>query len=133
MPRRRSPRRVVAPPNFKGYSPYGARRGRREAVDLLYEEYEAIKLTDYDGLIHDEAAKIMGVSRPTFARIYESARKKIARALVETRGIKSVYGNAMMDKTWYICHECHARFTVPEEDTDSCPVCKSKKTETLKK
>ena len=40
---------------------------------------------------HTEAARLMGISRPTFARIYESARRKIAQALVETREIKAVY------------------------------------------
>ena len=87
MPRRRRLRKVVAPPGFKGYKPYGARGKKSEKVELLYEEYEAIKLADYDGLNHLEASKLMGISRPTFARIYEAARQKIAKALVETREI----------------------------------------------
>ena len=41
-------RKVVAPPGFRGYKPYGNRQGRKEHVDLLYEEYEAIKLAEYD-------------------------------------------------------------------------------------
>ncbi|GAF05298.1 DUF134 domain-containing protein [Saccharicrinis fermentans] len=80
MPRRKRLRKVVAPPKFQGYKPYGTTGKSTGAVDLLYEEYEAIKLADYDLMNHHEAAVLMGVSRPTFARIYESARRKIAVA-----------------------------------------------------
>ena len=77
MPRQIRLRKVVSPPKFKGYKPYGTTCISDEHVELLYEEYEAIKLADYDLMNHQEAAKLMGVSRATFARIYESARRKI--------------------------------------------------------
>jgi predicted DNA-binding protein (UPF0251 family) len=128
MPRRKRLRKVVAPPGFRGYKPYGNRHGKKEHVDLLYEEYEAIKLADYDLMNHQEASEIMGISRATFARIYESARRKIARALVETREIKSVFGNAHLDKSWFICDACHARFTIPPTlQEQKCPLCRSTK------
>jgi predicted DNA-binding protein (UPF0251 family) len=126
MPRRKRLRKVVAPPGFKGYRPYGNRHGQRNHVELLYEEYEAIKLADYDLMKHQEASELMGISRPTFARIYESARRKIASALVETREIRSVFGNANLDKSWFICNECHTRFTIPATHRHRlCPMCKS--------
>ena len=126
MPRRKRLRKVVAPPGFKGFRPYGNRHGKRDHVELLYEEYEAIKLADYDLMKHQEASKLMGVSRPTFARIYESARRKMASALVEIREIRSVFGNAALDKSWFICNACHARFTMPSTLKHfNCPLCKS--------
>jgi predicted DNA-binding protein (UPF0251 family) len=126
MPRRKRLRKVVAPPGFRGYKPFGHRHGHRDHIDLLYEEYEAIKLADYDLMNHLEASELMGISRPTFARIYESARRKIAKALVETREIRSVYGNAWMDKSWFICNSCHSRFTLPAPHASKdCPMCKS--------
>ncbi len=126
MPRRRRLRKVVSPPGFKGYRPYGNARRQKEPVELLYEEYEAIKLADYDLMNHHEACELMGVSRPTFARIYESARRKIALALVETKEIKTLYGNAWLDKNWFICNDCYARFTIPFTLKERrCPVCKS--------
>jgi len=129
MPRRKRMRKVVAPPGFKGYKPYGNRLNHKEQVDLLYEEYEAIKLADYDLMNHQEASKLMGVSRATFARVYESARRKIASALVETREIRSVYGNAWLDKSWYVCNSCHSRFTIPANlHHQNCPICKSDQT-----
>nr|WP_321408527.1 DUF134 domain-containing protein [uncultured Carboxylicivirga sp.] len=78
MPRRRRLRKIVAPPGFKGYKPYGHRPNSKK-VELLYEEYEAIKLADYDLLNQLEASKLMGISRATFARIYESARRKLQK------------------------------------------------------
>jgi predicted DNA-binding protein (UPF0251 family) len=129
MPRRKRMRKVVAPPGFKGYRPYGNRLNNKEQVDLLYEEYEAIKLADYDLMNHQEASELMGVSRATFARVYESARRKIASALVETREIRSVYGNAWLDKSWYVCNACHSRFTIPATlKHQTCPICKSEQT-----
>ena len=134
MPRRIRLRKVVEPPRFKGYKPYGVNAKRRESIDLLYEEYEAIRLTDYDLMNHKEAAEIMGISRPTFARIYEVARRKIAQALVETKNIKTVYGNAIMDKNWFVCNKCHARFNIPKTMTsDTCPACNSNNIESLNK
>ena len=134
MPRRRRLRKVVAPPNFRGYRPYGANTGNREHVELFYEEYEAIKLADYDFMNHEEASKLMGISRPTFARIYETARRKIARALVESKEIKAVYGNAVLDKDWYSCLKCHARFTIPPTmKKQECPICASGDIESLNK
>lgn len=131
MPRRRRSRRVVAPPRFKGYKPYGNTHSKG-VTELFYEEYEAIKLADYDLMNHDQAAELMGVSRATFARIYETARRKIATALVEVKEIKTVFGNAELDGEWHICNDCHARFTIPENVTqNSCPICKSENTTAL--
>lgn len=133
MPRKIKLRKVVAPPAFKGFRPYGTLQTGRQPVELLYEEYEAIKLADYDDLKHLEASKLMGISRPTFARIYDQARKKIALALAESREIRTVYGNAVMDESWHLCQECNARFTLPGGSNNShCPVCRSTKTTSVK-
>ena len=126
MPRRKRMRKVVAPPGFRGYKPYGNRSGGRKHIDLLYEEYEAIKLADYDLMNHLEASRLMGVSRATFARVYESARRKIARALVETREIRSVFGDASLDQSWFSCDACQSKFNIPDKFTEHhCPLCKS--------
>lgn len=126
MARPKSLRKVVKPPGFKGYRPYGASGAKGEAVELLYEEYEALKLADYDLMNHHEASELMGVSRATFARIYERARRKMALALVEVKEIKSVYGHAWLDKSWYVCNQCQARFTIPSTiQSMNCPVCSS--------
>ena len=64
-------RKVSSPPVIKGFKPYGLEAGKQNSgfVNLLYEEYEAIRLSDYDHLNHQKASVMMGVSRPTFTRI----------------------------------------------------------------
>jgi predicted DNA-binding protein (UPF0251 family) len=132
MPRRRRLRKIVAPPEFKGYKPYGTNKIDESPIELLYEEYEAIKLADYDLMNHKEASELMGISRPTFARIYESARRKIAQAFVETKEIITVFGNSWMDESWFNCDDCHARFTIPKTlKQEICPMCSSTSIELL--
>ena len=132
MPPKRKLRKIVTPPNFKGYKPYGTTKESIEIIELLYEEYEAIKLADYQFLTHLEASKLMGISRATFARIYEKGRRKIAKALVETLEIKTVFGNVALDKSWYVCLNCAAKFTIPKTiENYNCPMCASNNIESI--
>lgn len=134
MPKRKRLRRIVAPPGFKGFKPYGVNNPSNKQILLLYEEYEAIKLSDYEGLNHENAARQMDVSRSTFARIYESARQKIAEALVENAEIKAIYGNVFLERNWYVCNKCYARFTITNSvNKNKCAVCSSHLIEVLKK
>jgi predicted DNA-binding protein (UPF0251 family) len=64
-------------------SVYGVRGRKSNEVILRLEEYEAIRLLDYQNLTQEQAAVHMDVSRPTLTRIYEEARNKVATAFVE--------------------------------------------------
>ena len=59
-----------------------------KGVYLSIDEFEALRLADLGELYQEEAARQMKVSRPTFARIVKSARKKVADALVNIKAIK---------------------------------------------
>lgn len=132
MPKRKMLRKIAAPPDFKGFKPYGISSFSNEEVELFYEEYEAIKLSDYEKLKHEDASKKMEVSRATFARIYDSARKKIAKALVEKKEIKAVYGNAYLENDWYICDDCNNRFSVSYYSSkNNCTACSSNSIKTI--
>jgi predicted DNA-binding protein (UPF0251 family) len=54
---------------------------------ITYDELEALRLVDYQGLTQEEAAQKMMVSRGTVWRCLDSARKKVATMLVEGRGL----------------------------------------------
>jgi predicted DNA-binding protein (UPF0251 family) len=82
MPRPRCCRRIDGRPACKTFKPAGQPASGLEEVALTLEEYEAIRLADYEGLYQEEAAARMGVSRQTFGRAIEKARGKVARALV---------------------------------------------------
>lgn len=94
-----------------------------EHISIQYEEYEALRLADYENLSHEEAAKQMNVSRPTFTRIYEKIRKKVAQAFVEGKTILIEGGNVEFDKQWFRCTSCHTVFHVPEGKKPICTSC----------
>jgi len=59
-----------------------------EEVGLSLDELEAIRLADYEGLYHEQAAEKMKISRPTFGRILGEARLKLAETLVEGKALR---------------------------------------------
>ena len=59
-----------------------------EEVSLLMDEVETLRLADLEGLYHEEAAQRMGVSRATFGRILDKARRKVAEALLKGKALK---------------------------------------------
>lgn len=89
MPRPRKTRKLTHRPIVSGFKPYGYKNDVRnqEGVFLFCEEYEALRLADYEKRNHCQAAMIMQISRPTFTRMYISAREKIATAFVEGRPV----------------------------------------------
>jgi len=86
--------------------PYGIQKCNLGPVILKYEEFESIRLVDYDLLSQDIAAKHMDISRPTFTRIYNSALKTIAKAFVEGKSIEIEGGNFQFEHDWYRCKKC---------------------------
>jgi uncharacterized protein len=107
MPRPKQQRRMSAPPVMMGYKPFGIPARNLESLTLLFEEYEAIKLLDYEGLTQEQAAVKMNVSRPTLTRIYEQVRRTIASAFVEGKMILIEGGNVDFGKTWFRCRRCY--------------------------
>ena len=126
MPRPIRYRKMYQPPMSKGFRPIGmVGRSSREVV-LLLEEFEAIKLSDYEGLTHVQAAKQMEISRPTFTRIYSKARKKVAQAFVENRVLLIEGGNVSMTEDWYRCNDCNSVFSSDKQGSEmSCYSCGS--------
>ena len=57
-------------------------------VTLRRDEAEAVRLADLHGLYQADAAGRMGVSRQTFGRIVESARRKIADAIINHKCLR---------------------------------------------
>lgn len=64
------------------FKPSGRLPASAERVSLKFEELEALRLADLEGLSQSEASSSMSVSRHTFGRVLASARKKVARSLV---------------------------------------------------
>lgn len=81
-------RRVRYQPNVTYFKPAGIRMVDLEESVISVDEYEAVRLKDLEGLEQEEAAKKMGISRPTFQRLLVCARKKIADAMISGKAIK---------------------------------------------
>ena len=124
MPRRKRNRRIQVPPVIKGMSVFGIRGRKSNEVILHLEEYEAIRLLDYQNLTQEQAAVHMDVSRPTLTRIYEEARNKVATAFVEGRDLIFRGGDIYFEKNWFKCQNCQASFSDYSEE-NKCPVCNS--------
>ncbi|WP_321494708.1 DUF134 domain-containing protein [uncultured Desulfobacter sp.] len=83
MPRPKRPRCIASEPAIKGFKP----RGTEETgeVILSLEEFEALRLIDYEGMDQSGAAEVMDVSRQTVGRVLKTARYKMAESLVTAK------------------------------------------------
>ena len=107
---------------MKGFRPFGMKACVTDSVRLKYEEYESIRLVNYQMMPQDEAAKHMNISRPTFTRIYNKALKLIAKSFVEGKAIEIEGGNYHLDKDWYRCKKCYKLIQGMENHT-KCKDC----------
>jgi len=126
MPRPQKDRLVGHPPLFTDFKPVGIRRKALETIILSLDEYEAIRLTDHLNLEHSQAAEKMEISRPTFTRLIEQARFKIAQFLIEGRHLTIEGGNIHFRGNIYKCEDCENIF---KSEIDiiigKCPKCGS--------
>jgi uncharacterized protein len=83
MPRPQKSRTVMRPPVFSVFRPNGVPPSILKEINMSLDEFEAIRLADYEGLEHEEASVMMGISRSTFTRLIETARKKMSVFVVE--------------------------------------------------
>jgi uncharacterized protein len=132
-------RRVGFIPQVTSFFPSGVSVSNLQEVHINIEELEAIRLKDIEELKLEECAHEMDVSRTTFSRILDSARKNIADALLYGKAIHIEGGNfeitairqftCPMGHKWYVASEpmikrfpdnCPRRKTQKPETTESC-------------
>jgi predicted DNA-binding protein (UPF0251 family) len=80
--RPRKCRCVRQEPKVRYFKPQGVPLVALQEITLTVDECEALCFADRQGLYQEEAAKKMKVSRSTFGNIIESARKKVAEAVL---------------------------------------------------
>jgi len=81
------------------FKPAGVPACTLEQVTLTLDEVEALRLADLQGLYQEQAAAQMKISRPTFARIIEVARRKVAEALIHGKALRIEGGTVTLPPT----------------------------------
>ncbi len=102
MPRPVKRRFVCNLPNYDRYGPLNKHQVDHEIIVMSIEEYETIRLIDFEELDQEQCAENMGVARSTIQRIYNDARKKIAESVVNGKVLRIEGGN------YTICSEEHS-------------------------
>ena len=80
MPRPIRCRKIEQLPVYRSFSPDDI--VAEESVKITVDEFETLRLLDDEGLTQEACATRMNIARTTVTAIYDSARKKIADALV---------------------------------------------------
>jgi len=135
MPRPRKSRRVTHVPGVTFFRPVGVPLRQLEEVCLAYEEAEAIRLKDRQGLDQERAAEKMGISRPTFQRVLAVARQKLADAVLNGKAIRIEGGDFEIAFGRFRCRNGHM-WEAPFESGPGvvagvCPECSDKEVEQL--
>jgi uncharacterized protein len=126
MPRPKRCRKIFREPEIRCFKPdfkdYSQESG---TIDVTMDEFEAIRLKDYQKINQEKAAEIIGISQPTLHRILNSARGKIANALVDGKILNIKGGDYMTAKMRYKCEKCGFEWYSPGKEYEKCPDCKS--------
>ena len=97
MPRPFKMRCVGRMPNVTVFKPAGVPARELQRVELHFDELEALRLVDGEGMDQAQAAEHMKISRPSVGRILERARRKVAQALVQGKAIFIEQGDAPVE------------------------------------
>ena len=127
MPRPKCCRRVTGLPQCKVFKPAGIPACSLKEVVLTVDELEAVRLADLQGLYQEQAAERMNISRQTFGRIIESARRKVAETLVEGKALRIEGGKIeMAEMRTFKCCDCRHTWGLPfgAGRPQECPKCK---------
>ena len=112
-------------PQNIGLKPIGIPARIIEKNILTLDQLEALRLADLEGKNQEEAAKEMDISRATFGRIVSEARRKVADALINGKGIFYGGGNYQIRMGWFNCDKCDFWWRgVYQAGIIICPQCK---------
>jgi len=96
MARPRRTRRIFFQPDVTYFKPAGIPITNLKETVLSFDELEAIRLIDSEGLEQTQSAKKMKISQSTLSRLLKEGRKKLADAIIQGNSIKIQGGNFKM-------------------------------------
>ncbi len=126
MARPEKHRIVFTPPIFTEFKPSGIAGRMLETEELSLDEFEALRLADYENMSHSEAALEMEISRSTFTRLIEKARKKLVNFLIHGKKLTIDGGNIHFKNNIIKCNDCGNLFNINiSQPLTTCPSCNS--------
>lgn len=87
-------RRICDEPEYDSFAPCGIKTAKQ--VVLTIDEFEAIRLIDYEKKTHEQCGMQMNISRTTVTEIYERAREKIADCIINGKMLRIAGGNYVL-------------------------------------
>jgi predicted DNA-binding protein (UPF0251 family) len=119
-------RKIGCEPGASYFKPQGIPSSSLEEVIITLDEFEALRLADFEGLYQENSAASMNISRQTFGRIIDSARKKIAEALVHGKALKIEGGTVSLEENGEIkCSSCdYSSECCKSSSYPVCPRCR---------
>jgi len=121
-------RRLSFSPPAHSFLPAGeeGQPAQKQSIILTMDEFEALRLADLECHSQEGASKKMGISRPTFGRIVESGRSKVAKALVYGYRLEISGGAFMFGRGRHLqCPRCRRRQSrdIDERERIDCRRC----------
>ena len=127
MVRPRKNRIVAFDPDVSYFKPRGIPMIDLQEAHLTVDECEAIRLADLLNMSYEEAGEQMGVSRATFGRIVQRARRRVADAIINGKAINIDGGNysVINEKRIFMCRKCNNTWEEPSGTgrPKNCPSC----------
>lgn len=112
MPRPRKCKKVCCLPENNLFGPINVGEIDSEIIAMTVDEYETIRLIDLEAMTQEECADKMDVARTTIQRIYNDARKKLAKSLVDGKRIQIGGGDYKLcdeSEPLFRCGRCYKR------------------------
>jgi predicted DNA-binding protein (UPF0251 family) len=88
MARPKKCRCIRSKPNAIYFKPRGIPLMELEELTISLDEFEAVRLADYEGLYQEDGANRMKISRATFGRTLNDAHRKIAECLIKGKALR---------------------------------------------
>jgi predicted DNA-binding protein (UPF0251 family)/predicted Fe-Mo cluster-binding NifX family protein len=111
---------VGAAPATTFFKPRGVPMQELTEVYLSMDGFEAMRLTDIEGLKQEEAAEKMGVSRQTFGRILAAARKTVTSSLFYAMALRVDGGNVELKETKSSGGDTAASASIKQQNEAAC-------------
>ncbi len=127
IPRKKLHRRVHREPPVSVFKPAGIPARDLDEILITVDEFEAIRLADFEGMSQREASVTMQISQPTFNRVLSSARSKIAKGLVQGDVLRIEGGRYLLEDGSGVleCIDCRYALDMKSDDRSFCPKCGS--------